>query len=121
MEIVIVPSSRAAYLRGLPRVMHRWTAVGLLVLLIPISLSGALLVWHDALDATLYPERFATTRGATLLPAATYLANAAAAQPDAAQPVALRFPAGPDRPVAVTVRTGTPARLVTVYLDPPNG
>ena len=54
-----MPSPRPA--RFVPRIVHRWIAVGLMVLLIPISLSGAFLVWHDEIDAMVHPGRYAVT------------------------------------------------------------
>ena len=112
--------------RVLARIMHRWIAVGLMALLIPISLSGALLVWHDEIDALLHAGSYAVTGGNVALPPSTYLANATAALERGVRPVAIRFPAGPERPVTVAARGGPRAegaapRVVTVYLDPPSG
>lgn len=119
-----MPSSRPA--RFVPRIVHRWIAVGLMVLLIPISLSGAFLVWHDEIDALVHPGRYAVTGGSVALPPSAYLANAAAALERGVRPVAIRFPAGPARPVTVTARggpraEGAPPRVITVYLDPATG
>lgn len=119
-----MPSARAA--RFLPRIVHRWIAVGLMALLIAISLSGAFLVWHDEIDAVVHPGRYAVTGGEVALPPSVYLANATAALERGVRPVAIRFPAGPERPVTVAARAGPrteggPPRVVTVYLDPPTG
>jgi uncharacterized iron-regulated membrane protein len=117
-----VPSSRPArFLRS----VHRWIAVSLMVLLIPISLSGAFLVWHDEIDAMVHPGRYAVTGSSVALPPSAYLANATAALERGVRPVAIRLPAGA-RPVTVTARGGSraeggPPRAVTVYLDPPSG
>jgi len=113
-------------MRLLIRTVHRWIAVGLMVLLIPISLSGALLVWHDAIDAIVHPGRYATTGGNVALSPSAYLANTASALERGVQPFSIRFPAGTGRPVMVSARGGAstvggPPRLVTVYLDPPSG
>ena len=116
-----MPSIASVGPRSIWRRLHRWTAIAAMVLLVPISLSGALLVWHDALDAMMHPARYATTGADAALPAADYLASAATALPDDAQAAALRFPAERGRPVTVTMRAGAPARPVTVYLDPPTG
>jgi uncharacterized iron-regulated membrane protein len=48
-------------LRTLWLTVHRWLALILLVLLVPIATSGALLVWHDHLDAVIHPGRYAVT------------------------------------------------------------
>jgi uncharacterized iron-regulated membrane protein len=106
--------------RGVWRPVHRWTAIALMVLLVPISLSGSLLVWREPLDALLHPARYATTGPEMALPAAAYLANAQAAVGRELQVTALQFPHAAGRPVTVTARSRTGARrLVTVYLDPP--
>jgi len=105
--------------------VHRWIAVGLMVLLIPISLSGAFLVWHDEIDAVVHPGRYAVTGGDVGLLPSAYLANATAVLERGLRPVAIRFPARA-RPVTVMARgvpraEGGPPRVVTVYLDPPSG
>ena len=56
--------SNAARVRAVWWTLHRWIGVGLAVLLVPISVSGALLVWHDDLDALINPGRYAVTRRA---------------------------------------------------------
>ncbi|VVT13188.1 Peptidase [Sphingomonas sp. EC-HK361] len=100
--------------------VHKWIGLILAVLIIPISLTGAALVWHDALDKTLNAGRFATSGAVRLAPAA-YLSAARARVPGAVaqltlgtgdEPVAVSF-AGDGKPQA-----GPPART-TVYLDPP--
>jgi uncharacterized iron-regulated membrane protein len=50
--------------------IHLWIALTLAVLLVPISLSGALLVWQDHLDALINPSRYAVTQGQALPPMA---------------------------------------------------
>jgi uncharacterized iron-regulated membrane protein len=108
--------------RSIWRRVHRWIAITLMAILVPISLSGSLLVWREPLDALLHPARYATTGPALALPAATYLANAQAAVTDELAVTALQFPHAPGWPVTVTARPHTAARrLVTVYLDPPTG
>ena len=87
--------------RVLPRIVHRWIAVGLMVLLVPVSLSGAFLVWHDEIDAIVHPGRYAVTGGDVALAPSAYLANAVAALERGVRPAAIRFPAGPERPVIV--------------------
>ncbi len=108
--------------RGIWRRVHRWTAVALMALLVPMSLSGGLLVWREPLDAMLNPGRYATTGAELVLPAATYLANAQAAVANDLQVAAMQFPPEPDGPVTVTARSRTAGRrTVTIYLDPPSG
>ncbi len=55
-------------LRALWLQVHKWIGLTLAVLIIPISLTGSALVWHDWLDAKLEPQRFATL-GPAALPA----------------------------------------------------
>ena len=53
-------------LRRLWLKVHLWLGIGLAVLLVPVALSGALLVWHDDLDALINPGRYAVTAGEPL-------------------------------------------------------
>lgn len=105
--------------------VHKWIGLLLAVLIIPISLTGSALVWHDALDRTANPQRFAINGDALLTPDA-YLAAARTvlkpgdrvAQltlPDHGGPVVIA--ASPPR-VAGPPRGGPPQRT-NVYLDPP--
>ena len=117
-----------ASLRRLWLNVHLWIALGLAVLLIPISISGALLVWHDDLDALLNPSRYAVSGAQPALPLSTYLDNAAKAvadDPSDLRPMSLRFgeDGGPIRVMARAhnVEQGKRPALITVYLDPPTG
>ena len=108
-------------LRTLWWAIHRWIAVLLCVLLVPIAISGALLVWHDELEPLLHPARFAVTGNSTA-PISSYLDSAQGALPVNFTPIAVRFPAEEGRPITVMARgeeAGT-RQLLTVYLDPPN-
>jgi len=67
---------RAAWLQ-----VHKWIGLTLAILIIPISLTGSALVWHDWLDARLEPQRHATLGPARLAPSAYAAAAAAALQP----------------------------------------
>ena len=66
-----MPAPLNARLRRLWLNIHLWIGLGLAVLLVPISLSGALLVWHDHLDALINPARYAVTDGQALPPIGT--------------------------------------------------
>lgn len=119
---------RAATLRRLWLNVHLWIGVGLAVLLIPISISGGLLVFHDDLDALINPQRYAVTGPQAALPASDYLAKAAEAvakDPANLRVTGLRYPeeGGPMRVVAraANAEPGTRPRSVTVFLDPPTG
>jgi uncharacterized iron-regulated membrane protein len=115
--------SNAARIRTVWWTLHRWIGVGLAVLLVPIAVSGALLVWHDHLDAVIHPGRYAVT-GAQMMQPSAYLASAGTALAGSAQPAAVRFPESEGWPVVVMARAapraeGGPPRVINVYLDPP--
>ena len=133
MELISLWNSsnrRGVSVSGIARLRRFWLNVhlciglGLAVLLVPISLSGALLVWHDHLDAVINPARYAVTAGPAQPPSAL-LASATAALGRGFEPVVLRMSEGPGWPATVTAREqrrgagGSRPRLVTVYLDPP--
>ena len=62
-------------LRALWLQVHKWIGLMLAVLIIPISLTGSALVWHDWLDAKLEPQRHAAL-GPAALPPSAYAAAA---------------------------------------------
>lgn len=118
--------SRAAKLRRLWLNVHLWLGVGLALLLIPVSVSGGLLVFHDEIDALINPKRYAVTGAGVAQPASAYLARAAeaiASDPAKLAVTGLRYPDEPGAPVRVVTRpqqrTEGPPRFVTVFLDPP--
>jgi uncharacterized iron-regulated membrane protein len=115
--------SQSARLRTVWWTLHRWIGLALAVLLVPIAVSGALLVWHDHLDALVHPGRYAVT-GSAPMPPSAYVASAGAALERGVQAAAVRFPERDGWPVVVTARgapraEGGPPRIVNVYLDPP--
>ena len=69
--------SPLARLRRLWLDVHLWLGVGLMVVLIPLSVSGSILVWHDALDRALYAERYAVSGSEAWQPIGAYAAAAA--------------------------------------------
>jgi uncharacterized iron-regulated membrane protein len=120
--------TRAAKLRRLWLNVHLWLGVGLAVLLVPISVSGGLLIWHDEIDTLINPQRYAVSGGEIALPPSAYLAKAAEAvakEPGDLRVTALRYPDEPGAPMRVVTRAhqrgggGGPPRIVTVFLDPP--
>lgn len=70
--------------------VHKWIGLLLAVAIIPISITGALLVWHDPLDEWLNPQRVA--EGAPALAADRYAAAAAAALAPGERLMGLRLP-----------------------------
>jgi len=68
--------TRAAQLRRLRLNVHLWIALSLVVLLVPISISGGLLVWHDEIDSVLNPKRYAVSGSRVSLQPLEFLAKA---------------------------------------------
>ena len=106
--------------------IHKWVGIILAIVLIPLSLSGSVLVWDEALDGWINPQRHAVT-GPVALPATAYVAAAAKALPADAKIASLSMPDAGD---ALTVsaapkpqagpRRGPPQRMA-VWLDPATG
>ncbi|HMG46147.1 MAG TPA: PepSY-associated TM helix domain-containing protein [Allosphingosinicella sp.] len=115
-----MPRSTTLRLRGLWFQVHKWIGLSLAVLIIPISLSGAALVWHDWLDAAINPQRMAASGEARLGPAA-YAAAARAALGPGDRIASIRFPG--HGPVVVAAQRPGAARPVrtNVWLDPASG
>jgi uncharacterized iron-regulated membrane protein len=115
--------ARLGRLRRLWLNVHLWIGLGFAALLVPISLSGAPLVWHDQLEAWTNPARYAVTQGVPQPPSAL-LASARAALGEDFAPVAVRMAESAGSPATVTVREqrrgegAGRSRLMTVYLDP---
>lgn len=100
--------------------IHKWIGLILAVLVIPISLTGAALVWHEPIEEAMHPERFAVSGPATLAPAA-YADAARNALGKGERLSRIEIPdAGPVTATANKAGTGRPQR-VTFYLDGANG
>ena len=101
--------------------VHKWIGLILAILIIPISVTGAALVWHDGLDALVNPARYATSGEALVAPRAYVDAARARLTPDdRVSRLTLPEHGGP---VMVTATrpapaSGPPIRTM-VYLDPP--
>jgi uncharacterized iron-regulated membrane protein len=114
-------------LRSLWFQLHKWIGLILAVLIIPLSLSGAALVWHDSLDAALNPQRHAVSPGPMLAPSAYAAAARKALAPGEAL-VSIRYPEHDGGPIVATAapaggqatRPGPPLRT-NLYLDPGSG
>lgn len=109
-------------LRGLWFQVHKWIGLTLAVLIIPISVSGAALVWHDWLDETINPQRYAVSGEAALGPAA-YAAAARPALGPGERIASIRYPEHGSGPVIVSAirpGEGRPVRT-NVWLDPASG
>lgn len=105
--------------------VHKWIGLILAILIVPLCISGAALVWHDALDRVVNPQRFATS-GTAVLPPDRYVAAATGRAKPGERVAQLAYPEHGDGPVTVALapaaagppRGGPPQRSV-VYLDPP--
>ena len=117
--------SLMARLRRLWLTLHLWLGVGLMVALVPLSVSGALLVWHDALDHSLYAARYAVSGPAADQPASAYAAAAQSAGGGRAALTQRRLPQKPGDPVVAVGRLAGPAaangrpRTLNAWIDPP--
>ena len=70
-------ASRAS-LRSFWFSVHKWIGLSLVILIIPIALSGSALVWHDWLDGVLNPQRHVAETARADLPVDRYIAAATA-------------------------------------------
>lgn len=105
--------------------VHKWIGLILAILIIPLSVTGAALVWDHALDRALNPVRYATS-GTETLDAQRYVAAAREILAPEERIVSLTLPDEDGGPVIVAAAKpgtrqalqGPPART-TVWLDPP--
>ncbi len=115
-----MPKTTKKQLRALWLQVHKWIGLLLAVLIIPISVTGSALVWHDWLDAQLEPQRHQVI-GEAALPPSAYVASASAALGPGERLVSLRFNTERKPVVAVGQKPpqgpGRPERT-NVYLDP---
>jgi uncharacterized iron-regulated membrane protein len=119
--------SLAARLRRLWLDVHLWLGVGLLLVMIPLGVSGSLLVWHDALDHALYPHRYAVSGPAADQPVQAYAQAAQTAFAGRATLSQIRLPASAGDPVVAVGRlAGSPGpggrpQTLNAWIDPPTG
>lgn len=114
-----------ARLRRLWLDVHLWIGVGLLVALVPLSVTGSILVWHDQLDRVLYSQRYAVTGSMVSMPVDAYAAAAQSAFGDRARLTQVRLPQKAGDPVVAVGRMpGKPGpngrpRSLNAWIDPP--
>ncbi|MDB5738602.1 MAG: PepSY protein [Sphingomonas bacterium] len=104
---------------------HKWIALVLMIVLIPLGLTGVVLAWDDAIDHGLNPKRYAVSGETTLAPSA-YAAAAQATLGGDERIAMIRYPDG-DGPVIVNAtlvpkekpKHDGPPKRATVWLDPP--
>jgi uncharacterized iron-regulated membrane protein len=98
--------------------IHKWIGLTLAILIIPISLTGSALVWHDWLDSKLEPQRYATLGPATLAPSGYADAARRALQPgERLSELRLAKNGGPLTAIATKPSQGRSART-TLWIDP---
>lgn len=117
-----MPRTTNMRLRALWFQVHKWTGLTLALLIIPLSLSGAALVWHDGLDRALNPDRYAVS-GERAFPPSSFASIGQAALGPGERLASLRFPLDGGPVVVGAVRAGPggrPARI-TIWLDPATG
>jgi uncharacterized iron-regulated membrane protein len=120
-----VPQSTTHRLRGLWLSVHKWIGLLLAVLIVPISLTGSALVWHDWLDEAINPQRYLVTSATAARDAGAY-ASAAKAVLDPDERIAsIRYPEHDGGPVVVSATRasspgagGGPPPRTSVWLDP---
>lgn len=106
--------------------VHLWIGAGLFVLLVPLGISGSVLVYRDAVEQALYPQRYAVSPGPATLNPSAYLDAAGRAFGPGVRPAQLRLPDKAGEPVVVSGR-GKPARpgarpaMLSAWIDPPTG
>ena len=106
--------------------VHKWIGLLLAVIIIPLSVSGALLVWDEPVDRLLTPGRYAVS-GAPALEPSDYAAAAQSAVGASNAVVSLRYPEGASGPVVATSTSlspperGTRPERTNVWLDPADG
>ena len=104
--------------------VHKWIGLILCLVLIPLSLSGSVLVWHDGLDRMLHGGRF--PGGEATLPVSRYIAAAAPLMPAGGHLAGIAMPQDDG---AVVVRLAPAAlpegrrmqgrpRTLAVFVDP---
>ncbi|MGZ8998255.1 MAG: PepSY-associated TM helix domain-containing protein [Allosphingosinicella sp.] len=114
--------STTSKLRGIWLQIHKWIGILLAILIIPLSLSGAALVWHDALDEALNPHRYSVVGEWQLRPS-QYASAAKGAMEQGERLVSLRYPQTQGLIVATVVspprngKSGRPVRS-SIWLDP---
>ncbi len=102
--------------------IHLWLGLTLGVLGAGLGVTGSLLVFDQAIDARVNPQRYATSGSQIALPFADYAKRAALAVGDGARALNMRIPKADGTPVVVFVRaSGDAGSLRRVYLDPPTG
>jgi len=103
--------------------VHKWVGLLLAIILIPLSLTGSMLVWDEPLDRLLEPSHY-TAAGPAALPATAYVETARHALPAGSSIVSVRIGEGPvmisATPPRPSAMRGPPLRLAA-WIDPATG
>ena len=102
--------------RRVLRDIHLWIGLCLMVVFIPLGLSGSWLVFDDDFDKVLHPHRYQASAGDAELSPSKYLIPAQQAFGARALVSQLRMPEDQGAPVIVSSSTG-----LTAWLDPVSG
>jgi uncharacterized iron-regulated membrane protein len=111
-------------LRGLWLQVHSWLGVALFVVLIPLGLTGSMLMVRESLERMSHPARYAVTAGAQPASLEAYAASARGAAGPERRLNAIRLPDGPGKPVIAILTGPKPATpggrppQQAVWLDP---
>lgn len=107
--------------------VHKWLGLLLFLVLIPLSASGSLLVWHDWTDGLANPQRYVVTDAPADRELTNYIAAAQTVLPPRSRIALVEMPQDAGKPVVVTAspppkaggaeRPGPPQRH-QVWLDP---
>lgn len=104
--------------------IHKWIGLILAIAIIPISVTGAALVWHEPLERVVYPQRFAVEGPATL-PPVIYAEAARGVLGEGERLSRLTIPGEAGEPVAAMATKpaegGRRPERITIYLDPVDG
>jgi len=107
------------------RNVHLWLGIGLFILLVPIGLSGATLVYHDDINDRMYrPQDTAKATGPLDLTSAVNEAMKSAGK--GFRPTSVNFPDDEHSPISVSMRGPPPpgqqrGATLTAYLDQRDG
>jgi uncharacterized iron-regulated membrane protein len=109
--------------------VHKWLGLALLAVMIPIGVSGSLLVWNDWTDSVVNPQRYALSGEGGRLSAEDYVRSARTVLAPKERIASLAIPAETDKPVVLTAAPPPeqgptppgPPRRHQVWLDPATG
>ena len=107
--------------------VHLWIGAGLLVVMVPLGVTGSVLVWHDQLDRALEAHRYAVSGPAASRNVKDYAQAAEQAFAGRARLTQIRLPEAAGDPVVAVGRMAGPGspsgrpRTLNAWIDPPSG